>query len=46
MGDIKALENSTFLEFCSFINSYLERVELINKEVEKIKNKNPKRRVR
>lgn len=40
MSDIKHLEKSSYLDFCQFLNSYLEKVERHNKEIEKLKPKN------
>jgi len=39
MGDIKALEHSAYLDFCSFLNSYIDKVEKRNKEIEAMNQK-------
>ena len=39
MADIKALERSSYLDFCSFLNSYLDKVEKRNKEIEALNQK-------
>lgn len=39
VSDIKALEKeSTYMEFCQILDSYLEKVERQNKEIEKARN--------
>lgn len=40
VSDIKALENSSYWEFCGVLNNYLERVDDHNKMVEKQKREN------
>jgi hypothetical protein len=39
MADMKALERSSYLDFCSFLNSYLDKVEKRNKEIEALNQK-------
>jgi hypothetical protein len=36
-SDIKALMDNSYIEFCSILDSYLEKVERTNKEIEKMK---------
>lgn len=39
-GDMKALENSTYWDFCSVLNNYLEKVDRHNKEMDKVAREN------
>jgi hypothetical protein len=36
VSDIKALESSSYFEFCSILDKYLEKVDRQNKEYEKM----------
>lgn len=40
VSDIKALESSTYWEFCSVLNNFLDKVEKHNAEIEKLKREN------
>lgn len=51
VSDIKALEGSTYFEFCAILDNFLQRVDKQNKEYEKMRRENnlkskvdPKRR--
>lgn len=35
-SDMKVLQDSTYMEFCGIIDSYLEKVERNNKEIKKM----------
>jgi hypothetical protein len=40
MSDIKALEQSTYFDFCAFLDNYLKRVDAHNEHLEKMKRDN------
>ena len=40
MSDIKALEQSNYFDFCSFLDSYLKRVDAAQAEIDKMKREN------
>lgn len=40
VSDIKALEGSSYWDFCGVLDNYLEKVEMHNKEIEKMKREN------
>lgn len=40
MADIKALENSSYWEFCTILNNYLNKVEQHNEAIEKMRREN------
>lgn len=43
VSDIKALERSSYIDFCQTLELFLERVEKRNEEIEKLKQKQKSR---
>jgi len=39
VSDIKALEKSTYMDFCQTLDLFLEKVERRNKEIKKLEDK-------
>lgn len=39
VSDIKALERSTYFEFCTILNNFLSKVDAANREAEKEKSR-------
>ena len=39
ISDIKALEKSTYMDFCQTLDLFLEKVERRNKEIKKLEEK-------
>ena len=40
MSDIKALEGSSYFDFCGFLDNYLKRVDAHNEAMEEMKREN------
>lgn len=41
MSDIEALERKTYIEYCLFLERYLEKVEALEAQIQEMKTNSP-----